>query len=133
MKYFLWYLVFLPFYLPYSTLLRKPVVGITAGALWVLGQVYIISAIAFGGSANLSRLYGFNKAINWNFWATPPLFQACGFQVFSSSWSISGFWELSSRTWARKAFLNQKSRSPKSKRNQCLDMMRSQCISFKVS
>lgn len=37
-QYFLWYMVFLPFYLPGSTLLEKPRVGITAAALWVLGQ-----------------------------------------------------------------------------------------------
>ncbi|MCJ1257392.1 GPI mannosyltransferase 1 [Lignoscripta atroalba] len=34
-QYFLWYIIFLPFYLPYSSFLRKPVLGITAAALWV--------------------------------------------------------------------------------------------------
>ena len=31
--------MFLPYYLPNSTLLRSPTVGITALVLWVLGQV----------------------------------------------------------------------------------------------
>lgn len=38
-QYFLWYLIFLPFYLPDSSLLRKPSLGLTALLLWVAGQV----------------------------------------------------------------------------------------------
>ncbi|KAK1144948.1 GPI mannosyltransferase 1 [Aspergillus melleus] len=37
-KYFLWYLVFLPFYLPESSLLQRPKLGLVAAALWVLAQ-----------------------------------------------------------------------------------------------
>ncbi|KAG2163276.1 hypothetical protein JADG_003015 [Aureobasidium aubasidani] len=37
-QYFLWYMVFLPFYLPNSSLLRRPKLGYTALALWVIGQ-----------------------------------------------------------------------------------------------
>ncbi|GAW21214.1 hypothetical protein ANO14919_107320 [Xylariales sp. No.14919] len=37
-QYFLWYMVFLPLYLPNSSLLRKPVLGVTALALWVVTQ-----------------------------------------------------------------------------------------------
>ncbi|PPJ50160.1 hypothetical protein CBER1_05174 [Cercospora berteroae] len=37
-QYFLWYMVFLPFYLPSSSLLRKPRSGVTALLLWVAGQ-----------------------------------------------------------------------------------------------
>ncbi|KAF2141114.1 glycosyltransferase family 50 protein [Aplosporella prunicola CBS 121167] len=37
-QYFLWYLVFLPFYLPESSLLRNPTKGLAAAALWVVGQ-----------------------------------------------------------------------------------------------
>ncbi|SMR52675.1 unnamed protein product [Zymoseptoria tritici ST99CH_1E4] len=37
-QYFLWYMVFLPFYLPTSTLLRSPRLGVTALVLWILGQ-----------------------------------------------------------------------------------------------
>ncbi|THX19664.1 hypothetical protein D6D17_01156 [Aureobasidium pullulans] len=37
-QYFLWYMVFLPFYLPDSSLLRQPKRGYTALALWVIGQ-----------------------------------------------------------------------------------------------
>ncbi|KAI4721440.1 hypothetical protein E4T48_02247 [Aureobasidium sp. EXF-10727] len=37
-QYFLWYMVFLPFYLPHSSLLRKPKLGYSALALWVIGQ-----------------------------------------------------------------------------------------------
>jgi phosphatidylinositol glycan class M len=37
-KYFLWYLILLPLYLPRSSFLRKPFLGITALALWVLAQ-----------------------------------------------------------------------------------------------
>ncbi|TLD35792.1 GPI mannosyltransferase 1 [Venturia nashicola] len=39
-QYFLWYLIFLPFYLPFSSLLKKPAMGAMAGVLWVLGQVF---------------------------------------------------------------------------------------------
>ena len=38
-QYFLWYMVFLPFYLSSSSLLRRRWLGITALILWVFGQV----------------------------------------------------------------------------------------------
>lgn len=37
-QYFLWYTIFLPFYLPSSTLLSRPYLGLSAAALWVLTQ-----------------------------------------------------------------------------------------------
>ncbi|KAJ5096433.1 hypothetical protein NUU61_005789 [Penicillium alfredii] len=37
-QYFLWYLVLLPFYLPSSSFIRRPALGISAAGLWVLGQ-----------------------------------------------------------------------------------------------
>ncbi|KAI1737740.1 glycosyltransferase family 50 protein [Xylaria scruposa] len=37
-QYFLWYMVFLPLYLPNSSLLRRPALGLTALALWVSTQ-----------------------------------------------------------------------------------------------
>ena len=37
-QYFLWYMVFLPFYLPRSSLIRRPVLGLTVLLAWVLGQ-----------------------------------------------------------------------------------------------
>ncbi|KAI6710713.1 GPI mannosyltransferase [Diplocarpon mali] len=37
-QYFLWYMVFLPFYLPASSLLARKPLGIFAAALWVLSQ-----------------------------------------------------------------------------------------------
>ncbi|KAI9808820.1 MAG: GPI mannosyltransferase 1 [Pycnora praestabilis] len=37
-QYFLWYMVFLPFYLPKSLLLEKPSLGGLAGAYWILTQ-----------------------------------------------------------------------------------------------
>jgi hypothetical protein len=37
-QYFLWYLIFLPLYLPGSSLMQRPRLGLTALALWVLGQ-----------------------------------------------------------------------------------------------
>ncbi|KAH8682524.1 GPI mannosyltransferase 1 [Xylariales sp. PMI_506] len=37
-QYFLWYMVFLPLYLPISTFLRKPRVGVAALGLWVATQ-----------------------------------------------------------------------------------------------
>ncbi|KAI9925821.1 GPI mannosyltransferase 1 [Aspergillus wentii] len=37
-KYFLWYLVFLPFYLPNSSLMKRPRLGISAALLWVVSQ-----------------------------------------------------------------------------------------------
>ena len=37
-KYFLWYMVFLPFYLPTSSLLHKPRLGVVALIFWILGQ-----------------------------------------------------------------------------------------------
>ncbi|KAH7155731.1 family 50 glycosyltransferase [Dactylonectria estremocensis] len=37
-QYFLWYMVFLPLYLPYSSLLHNPKLGISALSLWVVSQ-----------------------------------------------------------------------------------------------
>ncbi|KAH9903795.1 glycosyltransferase family 50 protein [Xylariomycetidae sp. FL2044] len=37
-QYFLWYMVFLPIYLPTSSLLRSPALGVTALGLWVATQ-----------------------------------------------------------------------------------------------
>ena len=37
-QYFLWYLVFLPLYLPRSKLLRQPTLGTTVLIAWVIGQ-----------------------------------------------------------------------------------------------
>ncbi|KAF7176146.1 hypothetical protein CNMCM7691_001622 [Aspergillus felis] len=37
-KYFLWYLVFLPFYLPSSSLMKNPRKGVLVGLLWVVAQ-----------------------------------------------------------------------------------------------
>jgi GPI mannosyltransferase 1 subunit M len=39
-QYFLWYLAFLPLYLPDSVLMRRPRLGTSVGALWVAGQVF---------------------------------------------------------------------------------------------
>ncbi|CAG5178261.1 uncharacterized protein ALTATR162_LOCUS8612 [Alternaria atra] len=38
-QYFLWYMMFLPYYLPDSTLLKSPSIGITALVFWIVGQV----------------------------------------------------------------------------------------------
>lgn len=38
-QYFLWYTILLPFYLPYSSLLSSPRLGLLAGTLWILSQV----------------------------------------------------------------------------------------------
>ncbi|KAL3469417.1 PIG-M-domain-containing protein [Aspergillus californicus] len=37
-QYFLWYLIFLPFYLPNSILLRSPRLGISVLVAWIVGQ-----------------------------------------------------------------------------------------------
>ncbi|GKZ29592.1 GPI mannosyltransferase 1 [Aspergillus brasiliensis] len=37
-QYFLWYLIFLPFYLPGSSMLRNPRFGASVAAAWVVGQ-----------------------------------------------------------------------------------------------
>ncbi|KAJ5421259.1 Mannosyltransferase DXD [Penicillium cf. griseofulvum] len=37
-QYFLWYLILLPFYLPSSSLIRKPTLGVSAAILWIAGQ-----------------------------------------------------------------------------------------------
>ncbi|KAJ5698067.1 GPI mannosyltransferase 1 [Penicillium macrosclerotiorum] len=42
-QYFIWYLILLPFYLPSSSLIKKPTLGITAAILWVLGQALWLS------------------------------------------------------------------------------------------
>ncbi|KAL4962197.1 glycosylphosphatidylinositol-alpha 1,4 mannosyltransferase I [Aspergillus stella-maris] len=39
-QYFLWYLIFLPFYLPNSTLLQRPKLGLTVLGFWVIGQAF---------------------------------------------------------------------------------------------
>ena len=61
-QYFLWYMVFLPLYLPDSIMMRKPRVGATALVLWVIGQVrpavslltgYMLIALGTVASARL--------------------------------------------------------------------------------
>ncbi|ETS81799.1 GPI mannosyltransferase 1 [Pestalotiopsis fici W106-1] len=37
-QYFLWYMIFLPLYLPNSSLIQRPAFGITALALWIVTQ-----------------------------------------------------------------------------------------------
>ncbi|EEH04683.1 GPI mannosyltransferase [Histoplasma capsulatum G186AR] len=37
-QYFLWYMIFLPLYLPYSLFVKKPLLGISALTLWIGGQ-----------------------------------------------------------------------------------------------
>ncbi|CAD6579645.1 MAG: GPI mannosyltransferase 1 [Alectoria sarmentosa] len=37
-QYFLWYMILVPFYLPYSSLLSSPGLGLTAAALWIATQ-----------------------------------------------------------------------------------------------
>ncbi|KAH8702985.1 PIG-M-domain-containing protein [Phaeosphaeriaceae sp. PMI808] len=37
-QYFLWYMMFLPYYLPDSTLLQSPKIGFSALVLWIVGQ-----------------------------------------------------------------------------------------------
>ena len=55
LQYFIWYLILLPFYLPSSSLIRKPALGITAAALWVFGQVCpLLIALPFEHVADLS-------------------------------------------------------------------------------
>jgi len=39
-QYFLWYMVFLPFYLPVSSLLAQRNLGVIAASAWVLSQVF---------------------------------------------------------------------------------------------
>jgi phosphatidylinositol glycan class M len=39
-QYFLWYLIFLPIYLPSSRIISQPLVGFGALAAWVAGQAY---------------------------------------------------------------------------------------------
>ncbi|KAL2835416.1 PIG-M-domain-containing protein [Aspergillus pseudoustus] len=48
-QYFLWYLIFLPFYLPTSSLLQKPRLGLLVALLWVVGQVFIPSSSFLAG------------------------------------------------------------------------------------
>lgn len=44
-QYFLWYLIFLPLYLPYSSFVERPRLGITAAILWVAAQVCILASV----------------------------------------------------------------------------------------
>lgn len=46
-QYFLWYLVFLPLYLPGSSFIRRPGLGVAAAVLWVLAQVSPFTLIHF--------------------------------------------------------------------------------------
>ncbi|KAL9050864.1 MAG: hypothetical protein Q9162_006372 [Coniocarpon cinnabarinum] len=53
-KYFLWYMVFLPFYLPDSVMLRRPLTGVLALGLWVIGQNgHVTSEILSSATASL--------------------------------------------------------------------------------
>ncbi|PGG96962.1 phosphatidylinositol glycan, class M [Blastomyces parvus] len=37
-QYFLWYMIFLPLYLPYSSFMKRPLIGISALVFWIGGQ-----------------------------------------------------------------------------------------------
>ncbi|KAL1297881.1 hypothetical protein AAFC00_006402 [Neodothiora populina] len=60
-QYFLWYMVFLPFYLPDSSLLRQPKRGWLALGLWVVGQAVWLQQAAslefFGQSTFVPGLW----------------------------------------------------------------------------
>ena len=65
-QYFLWYMIFLPLYLPTSSLVEKPFLGITALVLWVatqglwLQQAYLLEFL--GISTFMPGLWVFSLA-----------------------------------------------------------------------
>lgn len=96
-------MIFLPFYLPNSSLLRNPVLGSTALVLWIVGQVS--HPVTFFGSETAvadiefpPRLYGSMKDINSNFSVDQRSSPASGLQAHSSSSSMRGSSALSSPT-----------------------------------
>ncbi|KAJ4293209.1 GPI mannosyltransferase 1 [Kalmusia sp. IMI 367209] len=82
-QYFLWYMMFLPYYLPESTLLQSRRVGITALFLWVFGQVRA-RCILLGTKADQHKVFwlqqGFQLEYNGHstfvpgLWASSVLF-----------------------------------------------------------
>lgn len=83
-QYFLWYIVFLPFYLPESTLLQKPRLGLTVTVLWVIGQVCVDSSTQCWFIVNLDRLFGFSRDTNWNSWVARLLHLGSGCRALDS-------------------------------------------------
>lgn len=66
-QYFLWYLVLLPFYLPYSSFLKRPRLGMWAGGLWVGSQALYLQrayALEFMGESTFV----------WGLWGSGLLF-----------------------------------------------------------
>ena len=85
-QYFLWYTILLPFYLPYSSLLSSPRLGLTAAALWIGTQVLLILPLPptlllpLPFTDNGTRLSGSNKHINSNSSAKARLYLASSLQ-----------------------------------------------------
>jgi len=66
-QYFLWYLVLLPFYLPYSSFLKRPRMGMLAAGLWVGSQALYLQrayALEFLGESTFV----------WGLWGSGLLF-----------------------------------------------------------
>ena len=55
-QYFLWYLIFLPLYLPTSSLVKRPKLCATIASVWVLAQVSSSLLQSASGSSSLSNL-----------------------------------------------------------------------------
>jgi phosphatidylinositol glycan class M len=93
-QYFLWYMIFLPFYLPGSSLLQNPVLGATLGGLWVVSQVHLPSRTAEtrANASSVRRVCGYSKPMDSNSWARATLCLAYGFRVSTFSPSTLHCW-----------------------------------------
>lgn len=103
-QYFLWYMVFLPIYLPDSIFLRRPYVGLCALFLWIAGQVRGICETYSSIVTDIARLSGFSKGFSWNFLEQALLQMVFGFQALASLLSIPGFWVQYLMMFARISF-----------------------------
>ncbi|KAI5309873.1 GPI mannosyltransferase 1 [Ascosphaera atra] len=74
-QYFLWYLIFLPLYLPYSTFLANPFVGLTALAAWIVTQALWLQQ-------------AFNLEFLGESTFTPGLFSSSIFFFLANAWIL---------------------------------------------
>ena len=76
-QYFLWYLVLLPFYLPHSSMLARPALGLAVAGAWV-------------GAQALWLWYGWRLEFRGE-----SVFVGSGSGSSSSQWRLGGLWEAS--------------------------------------
>lgn len=96
-QYFLWYMVFLPLYLPYSTFFARPRLGVLALVAWVVSQVRLRLCQNYRNHRRFTDVFclrhsGYRMGTIWNSWAAVHLYRVCCFRRYCFSQSTFVSW-----------------------------------------